>query len=192
MTYAAMTSEAFAAALVSATRSPDLPEDNDLFDFIIGDWELAARMHDDDGHVKASRGELLSSWILEGRAIQDLFIFPRRIDRQGARPSRGDRYGTTIRVYDHGDRTWRVYWLNPADEKTSGELRARSDDSGVLLTGALWDGTEVRWYYQEITTTSFRYRAEKLIPGGHWQLYLELDGLRQRAAIQQDDYSPNG
>ncbi|WP_156751994.1 hypothetical protein [Mycobacterium sp. E2497] len=176
----AMNSEAFAAALISATRSPDLPKDDDLFDFIIGDWELAARVYDDDGNVKASRGELLSSWILEGRAIQDLFIFPPRVDRRSTRPSRGDRYGTTIRVYDNEDRTWRVYWLNPADEKTSGELRARPDGVGIVLTGTLWDGAEVRWYYREITATSFRYSAEKLTPNRRWQRYLELDGLRQR------------
>ena len=177
-----MTSEAFTAALTSPRRSPHLPKDDDLFDFIIGDWDLAARVHDNDGNVKTSRGELLSSWVLDGRAIQDLFIFPRRIDRKSAPPSRGDRYGTTIRLYDHGDRTWRVYWLNPADEETSGELRARSYEGGVVLTGTLWDGTDVRWYYQDITTTSFRYRAEKLTTRGQWQLYLELDGSRQRVA----------
>ena len=177
-----MSSEAFATALISATPSPELARETHLFDFLIGDWDLNARVHDDCGNVNSSQGELLSSWVLEGRAIQDLFIFPRRIDRQTRRPSPGDRYGTTVRVYDHSRQSWRVYWINPADEKTSGELRAHPDGSDVMLTGVLWDGTEVRWFYRDITATSFRYRAEKLAPDRRWQLYLELDGQRQQTA----------
>jgi hypothetical protein len=131
------------------------------------------------GNVQFSRGELLGAWILEGRAMQDLFIFPGRVDRQAGRPREGDRYGCTVRLFDHSNRLWRVYWFNPADEKTSGELRAHRDGEGIALSGELWDGTIVRWAYRHITQTSFRYRAEKQLADGSWQLYLELDGTRQ-------------
>lgn len=89
---------AFLEALAASNRSADLADADDLFDFLVGSWDLAARLHDEKGNVQSSQGELLVAWILEGRALQDLFIFPTRADRRLGRPSRGDRYGSTIRV----------------------------------------------------------------------------------------------
>ncbi len=49
---------------------------------MIGSWEMEAVLHDTEGGVHRTKGELHASWVLEGRAIQDLFIFPRRADRR--------------------------------------------------------------------------------------------------------------
>jgi hypothetical protein len=47
------------------------------------------------------------------------------------------------------------------------------------MEGKLAGGMPVRWRYDSVTRTSFRYSAEK--PGSDgksWQLYLELFGTR--------------
>jgi hypothetical protein len=49
------------------------------------------------------------------------------------------------------------------------------------MEGELSDGTPIRWRYESIAPTSFRYSAEKLADGECWLLYLELFGTRQRA-----------
>lgn len=67
---------------------------------MIGSWEVEAVLHDVSGRMQKSKGEVHAAWVLEGRAIQDLFIYPRRADRQSGRPAQGDRYGTTIKTYD--------------------------------------------------------------------------------------------
>lgn len=90
----------FVVALISSERSRDLADADDLFGFLIGSWELEAVLYDASGQEQKSKGELLVSWVLEGRAIQDLFIFPRRVDRASGVPPQGDRYGTSIRIYD--------------------------------------------------------------------------------------------
>src|SRR4051812_8763384 len=40
------------------------------------------------------------AWVLEGRAVQDVWIMPRRGQRSGPRPL--DTYGTTLRLWDPG------------------------------------------------------------------------------------------
>ena len=77
----------FADALVSAQRAPELADVDDIFGFLIGSWNLDAVLYDPEGETQRSKGELHVSWVLEGRAIQDLFIFPRRADRASGVPA---------------------------------------------------------------------------------------------------------
>jgi hypothetical protein len=110
---------------------------------------------------RPSKGELHVSWVLEGRAIQDLSIFPRRADRGSGPPAHGDRYATTIRTLDRTLNAWRVYFINPAADETSAQLIGND----VSMEGKLRDGTSIRWRYAAITATSFHY-AEKLQQDG--------------------------
>lgn len=169
----------FLKALSSTQRAPELAEVDDVFGWMIGSWEMDAILHHRSGQKQLSKGELHASWVLEGRAIQDLFIFPSRAERQFARPAKGDRYATTIRTYDPKLKSWRVTFINPACQETNAQLRARLVGSNVEMEGKLDDGTPIRWRYRNITPISFYYMAEKMEEGGKsWLLYLELLGKR--------------
>jgi hypothetical protein len=169
----------FLEALPSAQRAPELSEAEDLFGFLIGSWDMDAVLHGAQGEVQRTSGELHASWVLEGRAIQDLFIFPRRADRASGVPARDDRYATTLRTYDRRLNAWRVVFINPAADDTSAQLIARRNDHGIAMEGKLADGTPIRWKYVTIAPTSFHYTAEKLESDGKsWRLYLELFGKR--------------
>ena len=170
---------AFLEALPSERRAPEISDDDDLFGYLIGSWELDAILHGVNGEVQKRKGELHACWVLEGRAIQDLFIFPRRADRGSSTPTQGDRYATTIRTFDRTLKAWRVYFINPADDRTSAQLIARRDGEDVAMEGKLLDGTSIRWRVAAITPSSFRYSAERLLDdGSSWRLYLELFGSR--------------
>lgn len=170
---------AFCEALPSERRAAELSDDDDMFGYLIGSWELDAVLHGANGDVQTRRGELHASWVLEGRAIQDLFIFPRRADRRSGVPAQGDRYATTIRTFDRTLNAWRVYFINPADDKTSAQLIARRAGKDIAMEGKLLDGTSIRWRVTEITPSSFRYTAERLLhDSSSWRLYLELFGKR--------------
>lgn len=172
-------SNEFFDALVSPARAPELADVDDLFGFLIGSWDLEAVLHDPTGQTHGSKGELHAAWVLEGRAIQDLFIFPRRSDRTSRPPARGDRYATTIRTYDRILRAWRVEFINPAAPETSAQLTARRCEQEIQMEGKLAGGVSIRWRYRSITATSFHYSAERPDgDGAHWQLYLELFGSR--------------
>ena len=173
------TQQAFLDALVSSERSTELANADDIFGFLIGTWELEAVLYGANGRTERRRGEIHASWVLEGRAIQDLFIFPRRAERVSGAPARGDRYATTIRTFDRALKAWRVNFINPAAEETSGQLIARRNGEGIEMEGKLSDGTPIRWRYDSITAGSFHYSAEKMgSDGKSWQLYLELFGKR--------------
>jgi hypothetical protein len=173
------TPKSFLDALVSSRRAPELADVDDVFGFLIGSWDLEAVLRDANGQTQRSRGEIHASWVLEGRAIQDLFIFPRRADRASGVPDRGDRYATTIRTYDRTLHAWRINFINPAAAETSAQLIARRRGQIIEMEGKLSGGTPIRWRYNSVTPTSFEYSAEKLGGDGKsWQLYLELFGKR--------------
>jgi hypothetical protein len=88
-------SQDFLDALVSPRRAPELADADDIFDFLIGSWDLEAVLYDPKGQTQRSRGEIRASWVLEGRAMQDLFIFPGRADRASGAGS-----GRPIRHYN--------------------------------------------------------------------------------------------
>jgi hypothetical protein len=171
--------QSFLDALVSSRRAPELVDADDIFGFLIGSWDIEAVLHDPDGRTQRSKGEIHASWVLEGRAIQDLFIFPRRADRASGIPAQGDRYATTIRTYDRTLKAWRVNFINPAADETSAQLIARRRGQDIEMEGKLSGGTRIRWRYESVTPTSFQYSAEKQgSDGKSWQLYLELFGKR--------------
>src|SRR6266536_38701 len=125
----------FLEALASPQRAPELSDVDDLFGWMIGSWELDAVLHDARGNVQQTKGEVHASWVLEGRAIQDLFIFPRRADRHPGPPSPGDRYGTTLRTYDRTIGAWRVEFINPADASTGAALVAHREGDEIAMDG---------------------------------------------------------
>ena len=91
--------DSLARALLAESRSPDIPETEDIYGWMIGSWELDVVGHDDEGNIIHTTGEAHVGRVLEGRAVQDVFINPRRSDRGPDSPGFANWFGTTIRVY---------------------------------------------------------------------------------------------
>jgi hypothetical protein len=169
---------AFLEILPASGRSPSVPETDDVYGWLVGSWELDVVAHDDAGNVTETSGEAHFAWVLEGRAIQDVFINPRRADRGPSSPSFGNWYGTTFRFYDPTIDAWRAHWFNPHDGVRA-ELIARRRGDEVVQEGTFPDGTRIRWTYSEITADSCRWRGERLAPDGKsWRLQVEFRARR--------------
>ena len=144
--------KAFLDALASPARSPELDDVDDLFGFLIGSWDIDAVLHGQGGPPRRVRCEVHASRVLQGRAIQDLFIFPRPADpTSGSAGEAGHRYATTIRTYDRKRGAWRIVFINPAAAETSAELVARREGEVISMEGTLADGAPIRWRYQRAT-----------------------------------------
>jgi hypothetical protein len=66
----------------------------------IGDWDAAIVTYTPDGVRHHGQGEIHFDWILEGRAIQDVWMILQQKDRVPHAPEMpvaGNWYGTTIR-----------------------------------------------------------------------------------------------
>jgi hypothetical protein len=66
----------FAEALSSAGPASDRADKMSLYGWLIGDWRFAAVVHADEGARHTGEGEIHFAWVLEGRAIQDVWILP--------------------------------------------------------------------------------------------------------------------
>ena len=67
----------FAEALISAGPHPKISSANQIFAPFVGSWRLQVSWFDTDGRLsRQERGEWHFSWVLEGRAIQDIWSCP--------------------------------------------------------------------------------------------------------------------
>jgi hypothetical protein len=165
-------------ALAAAGRSPDMPEAIDLYGWLIGSWKLIVIGYDESGEVNHTTGEAHFARVLEGRAVQDVFINPRRTDRSSDSPKFANWFGTTIRIYDPSIQAWRVNWFNPHDGIRA-ELIGRQRGEEIVQEGTFPDGTHIRWTFSEIRKDSFRWRGERLEPDGKtWRLQVDFRGTR--------------
>jgi hypothetical protein len=168
------------AALSAAGRSREIPEADDVYGWLVGSWDLDVLRYWVDVAERGIKGEVHCGWVLEGRAVQDVWIMPRLPERKGA-PEKGlDMYGTTLRVWDASIQAWRITWINPVDGRHVQQI-GRRIGADIVQVGALPDGTPIRWMFTEITGDAFRWTGDVLTPDGRtWNLAGEFRARRRR------------
>src|SRR5262249_57950160 len=72
---------AFFSLLAAPGRAGEIPESADAYGWLIGSWELDVRHYRGvDVAARGIKGEAHFGWVLEGRAVQDVWIMPRRLE----------------------------------------------------------------------------------------------------------------
>jgi hypothetical protein len=169
----------FETALVASGRCTEIPESHDVYGWLIGSWEMEVRRFPGGVEHRGS-GEVHFSRVLEGRAIQDVWIMPRRSDRTIESLKALNVYGMTLRVWDPSLQAWRVSWINPVTGARD-ELVGRRIGQDLVQVGAHADGTPIRWIFTDITPQSFRWVGEALETDGKtWKLEAEFHVRRLR------------
>ena len=171
----------FVGALASSGRSPEIPESMDVYGWLVGSWELdVLRYRGIDVAAHGLKGEVHFDWVLEGRAIQDVWIMPRRSDRTGKEEQTQNMYGTTFRMWDPGIQAWRITWKNPAGGHYEEQIGRRIGQD-IVQVGARANGTPTRWTFTEIAPASFRWLGEALEADGKtWKPEGEFRARRLR------------
>jgi hypothetical protein len=165
--------------LGSPARSNEITDQEDIYGWLIGGWEAAVYDYTEDGTMRESSGEWHFGRVLEGRAIQDVWIAPPRSRRTDKTLSRQyNRYGTSLRVYDREIGAWRVTWFNPVTGVRN-DLISRRQGADIVQEGLAADGHKIRWSFKDITPTSFRWLGEYLESDGKtWRLQAEFRARR--------------
>jgi len=155
----------FIAALHADAPAADRVDKTNHYAFLIGRWEMDAFVQTDEGAHRGS-GEIHAGWVLQGRAIQDVWILP------------GVFYGTTLRIYDPGIDAWHILWSDPLRQYYTRQIgRPRGKD--IVQDGKNDAGEAVRWSFTERTPDSFRWRGERSFDGdATWQLEAEFFARR--------------
>src|SRR5579871_6415819 len=132
-----------------------------LYGRLVGSWEAEITAHGADGSGHEASGEIHFGWVLQGRAIQDVWMIPRLADRPTAPqfPIAGNWYGTTLRVYDPTIEAWRIFWSDPARNVFRQQIgRARGED--IVQEGKTESSELTRWSFTKITENSFHWLGE--------------------------------
>lgn len=175
----------FLATWTAPCRSPEIPESADVYGWLIGSWELEVLHYHVDVAALHIKGEAHFEWVLEGRAVQDMWIMPSRNLRTTGMDRSRNMYGTTLRVWDPSIEAWRVTWVNPVTGFRD-ELIGRWQGKDVVQIGTHSNGTPIRWIFNEIKANSFHWTGEALEEDGKtWKLEGEFRATRMRSSINQ-------
>jgi hypothetical protein len=155
----------FHDALHAAGPAADRADRMGLYGWLIGDWEMDARVHLNDGSIHTGRGEIHFGWVLEGRALQDVWILP------------GVFYGTTLRVYDPGLDAWQILWSDPVRQLYRRQL-GRAHGRDIVQEGVDDAGLPTRWTFTEITPDAFLWLGEHAPDGTTFHLQAEFRARR--------------
>lgn len=146
-----------------------------LFGQFVGDWQIVeARYPQPDGTELKRRGEIHFGWILNGKAVQDVFM---TIDEKSGRTI---PVGTTVRFYDPKIDAWHSFWISPVQDVMQ-PFVARKVKDDIVLEGKTKQGYPERWVFSDITPDSFRWYAEETHDSGKtWVLTEEMKVQRRR------------
>ncbi len=157
---------------------PSLGDQARVFDRFVGTWDCDYGFFNDDGSVRHTSGELKFGWILDGRAIQDIWIsYPKK----GAN-ERG--IGTSIRFYDSKSKMWQVVFVSPAYGALV-SVKGGLEGNQIVLRGVDEEGSALRWSFNDIQADSFIWQGEKSRDGGKtWKLEEEHHMKRRSGGAQ--------
>jgi hypothetical protein len=157
-----MADDSMLEALRATGPDPELADRLMLFGQFVGAWDLAVTYVRSDGSVTEVPGEWHFGWALEGRAVIDVWIAPRRSLRDGGG---GGEYGTSVRFFDPAIDAWRSTWLGPG-RRVVMQFTARPIGDEIVLEGSFAEGVLERWIFADIAADRFHWRAVESCDGG--------------------------
>jgi hypothetical protein len=160
------------SALLSGNSAVEHRDQLMLFGQFVGDWRFDSVEYWDNGSRPTQKGEIQFRWVLQGSAVQDVWVETERSDRELK------MYGTTIRFYDAKAKSWRMIWIEPVRDAVA-DLKAERVGDEIVILGQTADGSPMRWTYSEIKPNSFHWRGEKFV-GNDWRAYEDLWARRKQ------------
>jgi hypothetical protein len=170
-----MNTDSMINVLQASGPHPDQALQLMLFGQFVGAWDVDITTIAPDGTKKEIKGEWHFGWVLEGRAIGDVWIAPRRSLRSSAEHY---DYGATLRFFDPTIQAWRVTWIGPERHVVLPFIGRQVGDE-IILEGSFAEREQTCWIFSDITATSFHWRAMESNDGGvTWTKVMEMVGRR--------------
>ena len=162
------------AVLPAQGPHPSLGHHADLFGRFVGTWDADYSFIAQDGSVRHSRGEVLFGWILDGYALQDIFLsYP----KPGSTDER--KMVTGVRFVDPKTDKWTVMFAAPAFGAAI-RMEGGAEDDRIVLRGHDDKGALLRWSFNDIQPDSFVWRGETSHDGGKTWLLDEEHHMTRR------------
>ena len=147
-----------------------------VFGRFVGTWDGEYTEFSKDGKASRSSGEWIFGWVMDGRAMQDLFIIhPSAAHQDGF-------VGTTLRYFDPKSQSWSVTFVDPENGSVATLTGGAVQDGRIVLHSQNKDGKETRWSFDEIRPDSWVFRDEETSDGGKTWRLREEDHMKRRGA----------
>lgn len=155
---------------------PSLGDQARVWDRLVGTWDVQYTDFMKDGRVLHRSGQITFGWVMDGRAIEDVWIV--NPSTQG----KDREVYADLRYFDPKTGTWRATFIDPQDASVARFIGgAVGDDRIALETQDLLDGNGTRrWSFNDIRPDSFVFRDEDSSDGGiNWRLVAEYHMKRR-------------
>lgn len=157
----------FVDRLIATGPLADRTDKMALYGWLVGDWTMEATIFA-AGQEHRAQGRVHAGWVLEGRAIQDVWVLP------------GFFHGTTLRVFDPALDAWHILWSDPLKAYFNRQI-GRAEGADIVQIGQNDAGEPTRWRFIDITPDSFCWLGEKSLDSGTtWTLEARFLARRVR------------
>ena len=138
-----------------------------------GEWDFEWVDNQGTTGERHVQGEWIFAWVLEGTAIQDVFICPSRKARiKDYQPDAA--YATAVRMYNPNTEAWDILYT-----ELGGATQLEGKREGNRIVQTEINEKNIQWVFSEITTTSFRWQRMVKRPDGTWETEAELFAVRR-------------
>ena len=176
-----MVVELVAKELLARNPHPIYAKSLMVFGQFVGAWDMDVIFYNkDEEKIYQQKGEWLFSWVLDGRAIQDVLIYPN--PDMNMNVSVGERrIGTSLRYYNPNQDIWKVIWLGAVTGNIV-FLTGRTNGEEIMLKEENSpDDTRSTWIFTDIEQNRFHWKGfiSKDL-GSSWILEQEMFGYRKK------------
>jgi hypothetical protein len=162
------------AVLAARAPHPSLGPQADLFGRFVGTWDAEYSFIAEDGSIRRKRGEVLFGWVLDGHAVEDIFL--------SYADSAGDerKMVAGIRWVNPKSGRWTLAFVAPTFDAMV-RMEGGAEGDRIVLRGKDSNGVLLRWSFNDIQPDSFVWRGESSHDGGNtWRLEEEHHMKRRR------------
>lgn len=173
-----------ARELQATGANPSLGSGAEALGRLIGNWDVEYSFISKDGKVTHQTGDYTAGWVMDGRAVQDLWTV-------APHDGRKDReIYTTLHYLDPKSGTWYATFIDPEHASVARFTGSVvGDDRVVILTHDFGTGRDNRWSFNDIRPGSLLFRDEQSNDGGKTWRVVEEDRFTRRAAAGGVDRS---
>lgn len=164
----------FSKALIYPGKSGKIPKEYNWFDFLAGEWDIHYSDNHGTGQERHVRGEWIFSWVLDGTAIQDVFICPSRAERR-VHSQPDATWGTTLLIFSPGTKAWDIFY------GTTGEadrFEAKKEGGQIVLTEIT--ESKMKWIFPDIRNDYFLWENRLFNDGGTSLLQCRTGSTRRK------------
>lgn len=164
------------AALRATSPHPALADQAQVLGRLVGTWDVEYTTFAKDGTASRRTGEFIVEWVMDGRAIQDLWI----VHPSGERKER--EVYTDLHWFDAKSRTWRSAFVDPEHGSVAKFTGGPVGNDRYVIETPDFGSNQTRWSFYDIRRDTLAVRGEASNDDGKtWKLESEYKMKRRRA-----------